>query len=406
MKKSSIKRIIILFMITLTCLIAQNTSGLNSLAFLKLPKSANAASLAEAVTGIRGDVFSLFYNPAGVFSAKIGQDYMLNYTRLHGQMNYFTGAAKVKFERIGDLGVGARFLVPGEQQGTKLEGGELVETSTFQNVNFEITANYSRSFLRDRLLAGANIKTAVANLGNKTTDRLPALVMDFGGIFNFGLITPFLHSLNLGVSVNNVGFQLGDDAGGTNKSNKDYPLPTKIHGGLSYLWWINSQHELLFCGDAETLFAGKDTAGNYLPEFKFLTAVRYTFNKMLSASVGYKIGEGKSGFKAGIGFSWKGLNVNYGFAYREMDQYNIINSIDIGYSIKHKKKPINVDALYFAGQKAFAKKEYEKAEELYNQVVKLKPDYKDAKARLDEIKKIRQKQKRLKMFEQAMQEIE
>ncbi|HMA99779.1 MAG TPA: PorV/PorQ family protein [Spirochaetota bacterium] len=377
----------ILFIITSFIFIVAapyDKAGTSGAQFLKLGKSARAIGMGEAYTPVMYDVDQIYYNPAGVYTY-MKYDFSLMYTRYISEINFFNLVGKVKIPGIGDFALAFAGMFMGQ---IGIDYNTLTETGQqFKNNSIQFTLNYSRIF-RDNITAGINLKFLNDSLTDKYNDF--NFAADIGGIIDLGLFDPQLEQLCFGLSFLNLGTR-------SKFAQESFSIPFTFRSGVSYNWRINTKNRLLAVMDFEKVI---DRA------LKFNIGLQYTLINMIKFRFGYKCGDKLNGFKFGIGVHYNNYRLDYSFDYGSLGPNN---RVEVGYEFTPPAKTINVkgtvETLYYMGVKAFTDDELERAKKYFKMVLKLVPDHKRSRQRLQEIKDIQQRENMLERFRDSMQEL-
>ena len=275
---------IILGIILIASSVFASDPGTTSGVTLLQPVTAKAASIAQASSGLRGDISALNYNPAGMASFTSGELSMM-YQRGFAEDNYgsFIFGRKTSYG-----GFSLSFI---NYDTGKIEmydsSGNLITKTGQRDMIFAIGAA-KKIF---GLPIGISVKRMSSEIfGNK------AKVWAIGAGAQF---LGFGDNLTFGLSIQNLGGKL-------KYLNKKESLPLTIRPGASYNM-VSGAHAIMFSCDMPYYKNDKETLA--------LIGVDYTYNA-LSLRSGYRLnlsdsdGEAES-FNFGIGFNWS----TYSFSY-------------------------------------------------------------------------------------------
>lgn len=210
------KRIYIAILLALTVsMTSAMTPGDKSGVFLTLPQGARPTAMGEAYTAITGDIYSSYWNPAGLadvgkmtFSASMAPTYLdMYYGYMAGAMSFGKNAfcLSVSHFNYGDM-IG-------------LDEHARNET-TFSGSDLGIMAGYARKFPGMKMQAGISAKLLREAIEQESAT---AVMFDLGAVKNFKRIT-------LGSAIRNLGPGLNfhDESGG---------LPITFSLGATYYFY-------------------------------------------------------------------------------------------------------------------------------------------------------------------------
>jgi len=257
-----VKNLITVFLITLLALgtvYAQNTTvGTSGAQFLKIGVGSRYQGMGEASVAIANDVYSMYWNPAGLAEVQNGAIGFTNVNWLLDiDLNYVAFARY--FEDIGVFGVSASVLSMDEMEITTFEKqsgtGEFYSASSYS-----IGATFARQ-LTNRFAFGGSVKYVGERIHNL---RSSAIAFDFGTMLYVGY-----NNLRLGMSISNMGPDLefkGSDLdvgydqlqGSGNNPNvpatlksTPYSLPMVFRVGVAYDFVLGPQAMLTMTGEAK-----------------------------------------------------------------------------------------------------------------------------------------------------------
>ncbi len=195
------KRIIaIIFLVTAllnTAWTATSRSGFSGAQFLKIGVGSRYQGLGEAAVAVVNDVYSMYWNPAGLSEIEHSA---VSFTSVNWllDINLNHAAMALNFEDVGVFGISATMLSMGEQEITTFQNQDGTG-ETYGASSYAVGLSYARQ-LTDKFSFGVTSKY----LGEKIYNEQSA-----GFAFDFGtmLYTGF-RSLRLGMSISNMGPEL------------------------------------------------------------------------------------------------------------------------------------------------------------------------------------------------------
>ncbi len=166
--------------------------------FLKINPGARAVAMGGALTSIGSDIYSVYYNPAGIAEATANAQVAFNHANWLADMSYDFAAGAVNIEGLGTIfSTLTAFNVPEEK------------VRTFQNPEgdgrywdagaLEIGVGYARQ-LTDRFSFGLTAKYIHESIWNTAAS---GFAMDIGMLYR----TPF-NDLKIGASITNYGSKM------------------------------------------------------------------------------------------------------------------------------------------------------------------------------------------------------
>jgi len=214
--------------------------------FLKIGVGSKYQGMGEASVAIANDVYSMYWNPAGLVEVEHAAIGFTNVNYLLDISLNYVGFAQ-NFENIGVFGVSATVLSTGKQEITTFDqqdGTGEYYTAT----SYALGLSFARQ-LTDKFAFGASIKYLGEKIHNETATG-------FGVDFGTMLYTGF-KSLRMGMSITNMGPEMkfsGSDlivhydqqnGGGSNSAvnaelqTTPYDLPMAFKVGLAYDFYMN-----------------------------------------------------------------------------------------------------------------------------------------------------------------------
>ncbi|MBT3479487.1 MAG: PorV/PorQ family protein [Candidatus Marinimicrobia bacterium] len=238
--------ILLLFLSSLIIAQLDNTesitkTGTTAAQFLKIGVDARASAMGNAFTAMRGNISSMYWNPAGLASIDRMETMFMNSDWLAG-INFNYAAFAINLKRVGVIGFSMTSLTVPEDLVRTVEKpngtGEFFDAS-----DLAMTISYARK-LTDQFSIGGNIKYIRQSIWHAAATSIAA---DLGALF----VTPF-NGIRLGASLSNYGSDMKmsgrdqkfsvdpdpDNGGNVEFVNASYetdefPLPLLFRVGLS-----------------------------------------------------------------------------------------------------------------------------------------------------------------------------
>ncbi|MGC8867996.1 MAG: PorV/PorQ family protein, partial [Elusimicrobiales bacterium] len=158
------------------------SAGVSGALFLNYSPSARASAMANSFSSVTDDVFSIYYNPAGLVNVEqveIGASYIKSFEDMSNQ--YLSVAYPYKPGRI--LGFAFQSFSNGDIQGYDAMGSP---TGKVDTSNKAVTFSYSKAFTKDEieravLEGGVNLKYISQTLDGAGASTF---AFDVGAIYN------------------------------------------------------------------------------------------------------------------------------------------------------------------------------------------------------------------------------
>ncbi len=274
--------VVILLSFTIT-LYAQEGGGLS---FLKIGFDARNVALGDVGVASGNDVSAVAYNPANLI--------IQNKTQISFTHNsWMTDVAS-------EL-LGAKFSLFG------LNFGLQINSTAIKNIEIrerpgEAISTFNASYFTGGLVTGFDVtKNISAGIGVKYiyeslfTDDAWGFGFDFGARYSH-----IAKNFDLALSIQNIGSM--------NKLKEtSTKLPSSISFGASYLIPLNTENFSV---------SGFASIRKYFNESTthFNLAAEGSYKKTVHLRLGYQSGYEARSFSGGLGFSWKGFEIDYAFA--------------------------------------------------------------------------------------------
>ena len=364
-KKVKIKRIceyIILFSLLMIFVfpVFSGSPGTSGALFLNYSPSARATAMANSYSSLTDDVFSVYYNPAGLVNLdliQLGLSYTKSFQDISNQ--YFAFGYPY---RIGEVfGFSYHSLSNGDIQGYDSMGAA---TSKIDTSNYALSFTYSRAFTKDEierpvLSAGANIKYISENLDDISAKTF---AFDLGVLYTIRPDKYWLkdvpgQELNFAAVLKNFGPPLKFDKEST-------PLPMSLTLGSSWISHPWSKHKLSLSADAT--IRNDDSV-------KFGLGAEYFLFQLLFARIGFESSRDiGSKLNFGFGFRMSYLDLNYSLAdYGDLGNMHKIDLV-LRFGFEKAKSPLEGEVARSEKGKIIAPKEkIEKLEMFASDFIKL-----------------------------------
>lgn len=376
-KKINVVFIFILFSFNISY---GGSPGSSGALFLNYSPSARASAMANSFSSVTDDVFSVYYNPAGLVNVEmieIGASYIKSFENMSNQ--YLGIAYPYKAGRV--FGFSYHSFSNGDIDSYDAMGastGKKVDTS-----NKAITFSYSKAFTKDEierpvLEGGANLKYI-----SQTLDAVSAqtFAFDVGVIYNirpdkYWLKEVPAQEFRVAAALKNFGPALKFDKETT-------PLPFSFNFGGSWISHPWGKHKLILSLD--NVISSDD-------KYKILFGAEYFLFQLLSVRLGYESSKTiGSSLSFGVGFRLSFIDIDYSIGnYGDLGNINKINII-ARFGERRPTQPLVGEVTRIKEAKQIAPKEkIEKLEMFASDFIKLaeddivKVDYVNA---IDHIKK-------------------
>jgi hypothetical protein len=234
----------------------QSKVGAAGAQFLEIGVGSKYQGMAEASAATVGDVYAMYWNPAGLVAVESWQVGFTNVDWLLDiNLNYVAMAKH--FEEVGVFGASVTVLSMGDQEITTV----LQQDGTGENYNansFAIGLSFARQ-LTNRFAFGSSVKYIGEEIGQVNSK---GFAFDFGTLLYTGL-----RSLRIGMSITNMGPDLRftgnalrvafDDRSGDGSNSpvdaelrtNPYNLPLTFRLGMAYDWEMGSKSVVTLAGE-------------------------------------------------------------------------------------------------------------------------------------------------------------
>jgi opacity protein-like surface antigen len=337
------KNLLIIFIaiISSNLLVAQvNTEitrvGTTAGSVLKIAPGARALGMGDAYVGVSDDIYSVYFNAAGITQAKGNSQVAFNHSNWLADINYDFAAGSINVEGLGTLfATFSSLRVPTDQVRTidYPEG----DGRTWDASSMVIGVGYARS-LTDRFSIGFQMKYIRESIWNSSAS---GIALDVGTYY----VTPF-NNLVIGASFSNFGTKMQLDGrdlqinvepdGTTNSGPNNVPgqystesndLPLNFRVGLA----MNVLDTRFFRVKAAVDAVHPNDNKEYLN-----TGLEFSYNSMIFLRGGYKalfLPNSEQGLTLGFGINYNltsDLEFTFNYAYADYHRLKNIQYFDIG----------------------------------------------------------------------------
>lgn len=185
------------FVSTLDAQLFRSTSkvGTTSAQFLKIGAGARAIGLGGAYAALGDDIYSIYWNPAGIARSKSNTEVTFNHAEWLADMTYDFAAGSFKLGDIGVLSASFTMLKTPEDKVRTFDSPE-GDGRMWSATSIAITLGYAKN-LTDRFAIGFNAKFIREKVWNSSAT---GVALDVGTVYR----TPF-NDLLIGAAISNFG---------------------------------------------------------------------------------------------------------------------------------------------------------------------------------------------------------
>ncbi len=310
--------------------------GTTAAAVLKIAPGARALGLGSAYVGVSNDIYSTYFNPAGITRSEGYSQVAFNHSSWLADVSYDYAAGSVNIDGLGTLFATFTSLRVPEDEVRTIEYPE-GDGRTWDANSLVIGVGYARS-LTDRFSIGFHVKYIQESIWNSSAS---SVALDVGTYY----ITPF-NDLVIGASVSNFGtkmqltgrdLQINTDPNnspnsGPNNIPADYlteknDLPLNFRVGLA-MDVVNTRYfKLTAAVDAVHPNDNKEYVNSGL---------EFSYNEMIFLRGGYKalfLPNSEQGLTLGMGINYNltpELKFTFNYAYGDYGRLDSIQYFDIG----------------------------------------------------------------------------
>ncbi len=341
MKKISLSLIIFISLLSVNQSAAQTDTdisrvGTTAAAVLKIAPGARSLGMGNAYVGVSDDIYSTYFNPAGITRADGNSQVAFNHSNWLADINYDYAAGSIKLDGLGTLfATFSSLRVPKDEVRTfdYPEG----DGRTWDANSLVIGVGYARS-LTDRFSIGFHVKYIQESIWNSSAS---GIALDVGTYY----VTPF-NDLVIGASVSNFGTKMqltGRDLqinvdpndsreSGPNNIPAQYStefndLPLNFRVGLAMDVVSTRFFKLKAAVDAVHPNDNKEYVN---------TGLEFSYNEMIFLRGGFKalfLPNSEQGLTLGMGINYDltpELEFTFNYAYGDYGRLENIQYFDIG----------------------------------------------------------------------------
>jgi long-subunit fatty acid transport protein len=305
----------ILLLVVISGLAAINAdAGTTGFTSLKIPYSARALGMGQAMTGVTASIDGLQFNPAAIMQI---QDKVVSSTFNSWLVDTHAGGIHMLLPRneYVTLGLLAHYLNYGEIERTEIgPNNEYIGTDDkFAPSNLIVGLTAAR-YINASIDLGASLKFVYDNIYESSAT---AVMIDAGLVHH-----PFNEKIKVGVSIRNLGKQLSYYTG----EKYVEKLPFTFASGISYKL-------------SPAFLAAVDISKPAGQDVLIKVGAEYQVHPMLALRTGYRSNaadwktggtwDWASGLSLGSGFSWKSYQLDYAIASYGDLGFN--NQVTLGY---------------------------------------------------------------------------
>lgn len=310
--------------------------GTTAAAVLKIAPGARSLGMGSAYVGVSDDIYSTYYNPAGITRSDGNSQVAFNHSNWLADVNYDYAAGSINVDGLGTLfATFSSLRVPKDEVRTidYPEG----DGRTWDANSLVIGVGYARS-LTDRFSIGFHFKYVQESIWNSSAS---GIALDVGTYY----VTPF-NDLVIGASISNFGTKMqlaGRDLkinidpdnspeSGPNNIPADYAaekndLPLNFRVGLA-MYVVNDRYfKLQAAVDAVHPNDNKEYVNSGL---------EFSYNEMIFLRGGYKalfLPNSEQGLTLGVGINYDispDLKFTFNYAYGDYGRLDNIQYFDVG----------------------------------------------------------------------------
>ncbi|MBI1931497.1 MAG: PorV/PorQ family protein [Ignavibacteriales bacterium] len=310
--------------------------GTTAASVLKIAPGARSLGMGSAYVGVSDDIYSVYFNPAGITRSKGNSQVAFNHSEWLADVNYDFAAGSINVDGLGTLFATFSSLQVPKDEVRTFEYPE-GDGRTWDASSLVIGVGYARS-LTDRFSVGFQVKFIQESIWNSSAT---GVAMDVGTYY----VTPF-NDLVIGASFNNFGTKMqlnGRDLqinvdpenlpeSGPNNIPGEYStekndLPLNFRVGLA----MNVVDTRFFRLKAALDAVHPNDNKEYLN-----TGLEFSYNSMIFLRGGFKslfLPNSEQGLTLGFGINYgitSDLEFTFNYAYADYGRLKNIQYFDIG----------------------------------------------------------------------------
>lgn len=310
--------------------------GTTSAQFLKIGAGARATAMGGAYTALSDDIYSVYYNPAGIATAASTSQVTFNHASWLADISYDFGAASINLGDMGTMFADFTLLGVPEEKVRTFENQQ-GDGRVWDASSIAIGVGYAKQ-LTDRFSIGFHAKYIQETIWNSSAS---GFALDVGTLYR----TPF-NDLMIGAAISNFGSKMqldgrdisfntdpnSDDNSGPNNTPAQYTmgqfdLPLTFRVGLSMNLVKSRYYRITGAVDA----VHPNDNSEYVN-----SGIEAAYDEMLFVRAGYKSlwkNNTEEGLTLGAGFKFKfadmRITVNYGYA--DYGRLENVQFFDLGF---------------------------------------------------------------------------
>lgn len=296
--------------------------GTTAASFLKIGAGARAIGMGGAYTGVANDIYSVYWNPAGVSNLKFGSEVAFNHANWLADISYDFAAASLNLGEAGTMFVSFTSLIVPEEKVRTFDYPD-GDGRVWDAKSLSFGIGYARK-LTDKFSIGVHLKYIREAIWNSSAN---GFAVDIGTYY----VTPF-NDMIIGACISNFGTKMQmdgrdilfnydpDDNSSTGPNNVlskyemgkfDLPLTFKL--GVAMDVYKDRYFRCTVAIDA--------THPNDNSEY-VNSGLEISYDELISVRVGYKslfLNDSEQGLTVGGGLNYQisdqlGIFMNYGWA--------------------------------------------------------------------------------------------
>ena len=325
--------IVVFIFLAMSASASESRIGASGAQFLKIGVGSRYQGLGEASTAVVNDVYSMYWNPAGLSEVEQSSVSFTNVDWLLDiKLNYFAFAKN--FEDVGVFGISATMLSMGEQEITTFaeQGGT---GESFTASSYAVGVTFAKH-LTTRFSFGVTAKYIGERIYNESSQ---GFAFDFGTLLYTGF-----RNLRLGMSITNMGPELKfsgpdltvgydplDGSGANNDVGAElkttpYDLPLTFRFGAAYDFDFGDNSILTIASELKHTndFSQQGAMG-----------FEYAYSEKFFLRSGYKINYEEQGLTFGGGLSTNISNdtrVIIDYAWQEFGRLQSTHRFSVGFT--------------------------------------------------------------------------
>lgn len=295
------KTVLIIFILLYSAFsYAQNDGAANTgLAFLKLGVGARSIAMGEAFSSVVDDGTAVIYNPARLNSGSNNNVTLMYNSAMKDLTNNFIGV-KFKYNKLG-IGLGL-FKTNIADIEIRTIPGAPIDKFDAQNLSANLSLCYE---LYSNLSVGVTSKMLYEKI---YIDEASGYAFDIGTNYSKDNLSLSFVLSNLG-SINAL-------------KEVSTKLPTSVRFGGAYSFIKNNFNFILALDGFKVLDGGK---------LHINSGAEVSYKDIVFIRAGYQTAYENKGFTTGIGFKYKGINMDYAFVPYS-DSFGTSNTLSLGFN--------------------------------------------------------------------------